>query len=110
MSKIKIGDAKAYCKTPNRLKARYYKVGVLYKDSDRGGLSLKIDTLPIQGLGWDGWINIFEEDKKSETAVLDSVICPVCADPVHRDAKGFVCSQGHRAEHLPAPADDDIPF
>lgn len=105
MAKLKVGDAKAYCKIGSA-KAQYYKVGVFYKDSDRGSLALKIDTLPISGLGWTGWINIFEEDRKAETAGPDVSTCPLCGGIQPRDAKGLVCNQGHR----PAPADDDIPF
>ena len=80
MSKIKIGDAKAYCKQGND-KTHYYKVGVLYKDSERGNLSLKIDTLPIQDIGWNGWINIFEENKK-ESSGPDTPTYPICEDDI----------------------------
>lgn len=37
----------------------YPRVGTLFVDSTDGRLVLKLDTLPIQGSNWQGWINFF---------------------------------------------------
>lgn len=58
MSKEILGDACAYIAPAIRGgKARHLKLGTAMQDGDR--LSLKLDTLPLPGSGWEGWINIF---------------------------------------------------
>ena len=65
MSKIAIGDFCAHVPSGQAgVKGTYKKIGVVFRDSERGGLSVKIDTLPIPGSGWVGWCNIFEEQDK----------------------------------------------
>lgn len=62
MVKSVLGDACAYIPSPRQGdKARYYKIGLAMRDGDR--ISIKIDTLPLPGMGWSGWINIFPSDK-----------------------------------------------
>jgi len=57
MAKEIIGDACAYIPGVNGVKNRYFKIGTGMRDGDR--ISVKIDTIPLPGLGWDGWVNIF---------------------------------------------------
>jgi hypothetical protein len=65
MSKIKFGDLTAYLGKDGSGKSRYTRIGTVFKDMDYGTLSIKIDSLPIAGDGWDGWCNIFESQQKS---------------------------------------------
>ena len=107
MSKTKLGDACAYIPGKNGGKNRYCKIGVVFKDNEKDYLSIKIDTLPLPGTGWEGWINIFDERKPAESGVEDTGViapCPVCNGVRHRDKKGLVCNYGHREK------EDDIPF
>ena len=87
MSKVPAGRVMAHCpgKGANG-KAQYISMGLAFKDTDTGYLSLKIDALPIASAGWSGWVNIFADDRK-----------PVDAKP--QQAR----SQFH-------DFDDDIPF
>ena len=62
MSKLLVGDAKAHIPGKGAEKPRYLTIGALFKDSENGRLSLKIDTLPIAESGWTGWVNVFERD------------------------------------------------
>lgn len=39
-------------------KARWMRVGTLLRHDD-GGLSIKLDCLPVGIPGWEGWINAF---------------------------------------------------
>lgn len=62
MSKIAIGDFCAHIPSGRPgVKGTYKKIGVVFRDSDSGGISVKIDTMPLPGSGWVGWCNIFEE-------------------------------------------------
>ena len=56
MAKEIIGDACAFIPGHGD-KNRYIKLGIAMKEGDR--ISIKIDTLPLPGCGWEGWINIF---------------------------------------------------
>lgn len=91
MSKDFIGDLCAFIpKRPGQDKPSYPRVGSAFKDSGDGRISLKIDTMPITGGGWEGWLNIFPRDKGERTGTI----------PPTRPSKG-----------LPfADMDDDIPF
>lgn len=60
MTREFIGDACAYIKQPGGEKAKYYRIGSAYRDGER--ISIKIDTLPLSGIGWDGWVNVFRRD------------------------------------------------
>jgi hypothetical protein len=63
MVKSVLGDACAYIPGPRQGdKARYYKIGLAMRDGDR--ISIKIDTLPLPGMGWSGWINIFPSERQ----------------------------------------------
>ncbi len=46
-------------------KAIYRNIGAWYTDPDHPDRppSLKIDTLPLPGSGWDGWVNLFHKDE-----------------------------------------------
>lgn len=57
MAKKILGDACAYIPAAPGGKNRYMKIGIALTDGDR--ISLKLDTLPIPGTGWEGWVNIF---------------------------------------------------
>lgn len=39
-------------------KSRYIRMGTAFKDK-QGRISIKLDTIPIPGAGWVGWVNIF---------------------------------------------------
>ena len=47
-------------------KKRYVKVGTLFRYED-GGLSLKMDTVPV-GPGWSGWLTFFEIKGREEVS------------------------------------------
>ena len=57
MAKKILGDACAFIPAAPGGKNRYMKIGIALTDGDR--ISLKLDTLPIPGAGWEGWVNIF---------------------------------------------------
>ena len=62
MARSVIGDACAYIPGLRQGdKARYYKIGLAMQDGDR--ISVKVDTLPLAGMGWSGWINIFPQER-----------------------------------------------
>lgn len=58
MTKEVIGDACAYIPgaRPGD-KTRYPRIGLAMQDNGR--ISLKLDSLPLPGTGWTGWIYIF---------------------------------------------------
>jgi len=85
MSRTILGDACAFIPGKNGEKNRYLKLGLAMKD-DSGRLSLKLDTLPLPGSDWEGWINVFER----EPAAI-----PVRTAP---------------PRYAPDDLDDDIPF
>ncbi len=66
MAKTFIGDACAYCKTPDMAKAKYPRIGAAFADEE-GQISVKIDSVPIPNSGWTGWVNIFPRKEKTET-------------------------------------------
>lgn len=69
MSKEILGDACAYiAPTVRGGKARYHKIGIAMRDSDGDRISLKLDTLPLPGSGWEGWINIFPSERQPRPA------------------------------------------
>lgn len=81
-----LGDACAFIPGSNGAKNRYMKIGVAMKDH-QGRMSLKLDTLPLSGSSWEGWINIFPRQDGRDKAVTEGV----------------------RARAFDEP-DDDIPF
>ena len=62
MTKEKVGDACAYLGP-----RKYLKIGVMFRDTQDGRLSLKIDTLPLDK-SWEGWVNVFPDNRASTTA------------------------------------------
>ena len=44
-------------------KVRWKSVGTMFTRDDSGGLSIKIDSLPLPIGSWDGWISVFRRDK-----------------------------------------------
>ena len=62
-----LGDAHAYIKV-GQAKAQYPRIGSAFRD-ERGQISLKIDTLPLPGSGWTGWINIFPRKASGQKAI-----------------------------------------
>lgn len=92
MSREIIGDACAFIKTPEGQPNRYLKLGLAMKEGDR--LSLKLDTLPLPGCGWDGWINVFpHKDREGKTPPAIAL----------RTQRAAVSEDWHNM-------DDDIPF
>lgn len=65
MSQKKIGNVTAYLKPPGKL-GYSLKIGNVY-EKDNGDLSLKIDSLPLNGAPWDGWCNIWRDDRVAKT-------------------------------------------
>ena len=63
-------------------KVRWHHMGVCFQN-DKGQLSLKIDSIP---LNWDGWVSLFEPKPKDEKGTTSA---PAPANTI---------------------ADDDIPF
>lgn len=59
MAKKILGDACAYIPAAPGGKNKYIKIGIAMTDGDR--ISLKIDCFPLQGQGWEGWINVFPQ-------------------------------------------------
>ena len=70
MSRRILGDACAYIRKQGDAKAIYRKIGVAFID-DQDRISLKLDTLPIPGDGWVGWVNIFPSEKAARTSPQD---------------------------------------
>lgn len=66
------GDACAFIKGAPGQSNRYYKLGMAMQKSD-GRISIKIDTMPLAALGWEGWINIFWKDPEGQPAVRPTV-------------------------------------
>ena len=62
----RIGNAKAFIAAADSAtgKAQYIYIGAVFKKGEE--FVLKIDSLPLPGCGWQGWVNIFPDDKKSE--------------------------------------------
>ena len=48
-------------------KPRWVTIGAIFKNSETGKSSMKIDAMPVGG-EWDGWVQMFtpEEPKSSE--------------------------------------------
>ena len=61
MTREVIGDACAYFPAEYGGKPRYAKIGTAFRDGTR--ISLKIDTLPLAGSGWQGWVNVLATSK-----------------------------------------------
>lgn len=60
MSKELLGDLCAFIPAKSASdKNRYPRIGTAFIDSEDKRISLKIDSLPIDGSGWLGWVNIF---------------------------------------------------
>jgi hypothetical protein len=62
MSKEKAGLVKAHC--PGKGldgKPKYITMGAMFKDSETGRFSIKLDSIPVGDSGWSGWCNVFEE-------------------------------------------------
>jgi hypothetical protein len=61
--KTLLGYVSAYIPKTPTMKAQYNKVGVAFTDDD-GRISIKLDSIPIAGGGWAGWLNIFPPNEK----------------------------------------------
>jgi len=84
-----MGDACAHIPAhANNGKSAYRQIGKAFRDGDR--ISIKIDTLPLPGCGWEGWVNIFPIREP-----LGPV--PAFAGPIPPTTRII-------------PRDDDIPF
>ena len=59
----KLGDAMAHIPGSKGAKSQYRKIGTVFK-RDEGDLVIKIDTLPIPGSGWEGWVNVWTDASK----------------------------------------------
>lgn len=76
MSLTKLGDACACIPQANGQNV-YRKIGAFFTDA-RGNTCMKIDTLPLSGSGWEGWVNCFAArtptDKAQPGKCSDSAI------------------------------------
>lgn len=88
MAKEIIGDACAFIAGVAGAKNRYLRIGTGMRDGDR--ISVKIDTLPVPGSGWEGWINIFPRDNVTRSKRSTGVQVP--------------------DDNFPPYTEDDIPF
>ena len=69
-----IGDACAYIAAEAKGgKAKYLRIGSAMQDDKDQRISLKIDTLPLTGSGWQGWINIFPPKEAREKPLGEDV-------------------------------------
>ena len=69
MSKDFIGDLCAYIpKRQGQPKPSYHRVGSAFRDSTTQQISLKIDTMPIAGCGWEGWLNVYPRKEEGAQA------------------------------------------
>jgi len=64
MAMKKLGDACAYIPQGGGKKALYVKIGAAFIDEEDNWVALKLDSIPIPGSGWTGWINIFNEETR----------------------------------------------
>ena len=93
MAKKILGDACAFIPGVAGGKNRYMKIGIAMTDGDR--ISLKLDTLPLPGTGWEGWVNIFPSSNDTSNKPV-----PAFAGPLDTP----------RAGTRRVVEDDDIPF
>ena len=73
-----IGDACAFIIA--KPKNKYPRIGAAFKDSNDGRIAIKLDSLPLSDVAWDGWINIFPPKTGQERAKWNDPIkdddCP----------------------------------
>lgn len=62
-----IGDACAMIPGKDGGKSTYRKIGTAFTDN-QARVVLKIDTLPLFGSGWEGWVNIFERKPQAPSS------------------------------------------
>lgn len=91
MSKTLLGDVCAHIPGPAGAKGKYPRCGTAFVDDKDGRISIKLDSLPLAGGGWIGWMNIFPRKAAGER-------------PIGDDTSKF--STGPQASF----GDDDIPF
>ena len=53
-------------KVEGKEKPNYHQVGI-YRQSDDGKASIKINTIPLPASGWNGWLSIFDKKENEET-------------------------------------------
>jgi hypothetical protein len=71
-------------------KGRWLRVGTVFRH-DNGGLSIKLESLPIGMPEWQGWISVFRRDERNGNGASSQFDAP-----------------GHEPD---TPVfDDDIPF
>lgn len=76
-----------------QMRPRWLRIGALIRHED-GGLSVKLDCLPIGIPGWEGWVSVFKRESAGQGAQQQA-------------------GRNARPARAPAPAqdfDDDIPF
>lgn len=90
MAKEVWGDACACIQEEGKDKSYYYKIGNVIYDNTYDTFSIKIDTLPIPGSGWTGWINLFKKTERSQ--------------------ENYKPAKATTGKPVPDFPDDDIPF
>ena len=92
---VKTGE---YTDRNGRTKGRWQRIGALFRHDD-GGVSLKLDCLPLGAPHWDGWVSVF---RRGEPQADGSA--PVGRGP--GGGKPTAAAPPSAAE----PFGDDIPF
>ena len=89
-----------YKNAQGEIKKRYAKVGALFSRDD-GSMAIKMDTVPV-GDEWNGWLNLYPDDYKKETAQAPQGYQPSPqTQPPQPQAQ---------QSYQPVDPNDDIPF
>lgn len=73
-----------------RMKARWLRIGTLIRHDD-GGVSIKLDCVPVGLPEWEGWVSVFKRENREH------------GQPARGNGRA-------RPAAPPADFDDDIPF
>jgi hypothetical protein len=84
---IKTGE---YTDKDGQTKGRWLNIGTIFKHDD-GGVSIKLDAIPVGMPEWKGWVSVFPREKK--------------------DGQGPRQGQGpQRSQAAQSSFDEDLPF
>jgi len=96
-SKQLTGDACAYIKGEGGEKNRYLKMGTAILRPDNS-LSIKLDSMPLTSVGWQGWINVFWKDENGQNVARPQAAVPASPYKPFGGKSGF------------DDLDSDVPF
>jgi hypothetical protein len=118
MSNSYYGDAVVstgeYTDKQGQIKKRWSKIGAMFRDSENGNISIKLDVLPMPKA--DGcWIKVFKKEEQqpqqNQPTPQPQYQAPPVGQPVNQSAP--VQAAPIQAGDVPAAggvAQDDIPF